>query len=194
MMILNNEVFLPISANMLDMENVIATSDDCTIPLKRTSDNKKCYDEMYRYLGKGSGFMFDIMKSQLNLVVRLNSIGQFDFFVSADFTEFRIEEVDDDFLSNHREKMSVVLLDEELSKIFPVLSGLFGDEPSIEDLRLQVVDAIPKEHMQDTMLFSEEITQKGYNSVWVSQDFKRCVLAFIEDVGNKNGLVKAYIY
>lgn len=194
MMILNNEVFLPISANMLDMENVIATSDDCTIPLKRTSDNKKCYDNMYSYLSKGAGFMFDIMKSQLNLVVRLNSIGQFDFFVSADFTEFRIEEVDDDFLSNHREKMSVVLLDEELSKIFPVLSGLFGDEPSIEDLRLQVVDAIPKEHMQDTMLFSEEITQKGYNSVWVSQDFKRCVLAFIEDVGNKNGLVKAYIY
>lgn len=193
-MVLNNEIFLPISVDMLDIDNVIATSDDFTIPLKRTHDNEKRYDNMYSYLGKGARFMFDTMKSKLNFVVRLNSIGQFDFALMADFKEFRFEEVDDDLLSYHREKMSVVLLDEELSKIFPVLSGLFGDEPDIEDLRLQVVDAIPKEHMRDTKLFAEEVTQKGYHSVWVTQDFKKCVLAFIENINNKQDVINVYTF
>lgn len=193
-MVLNNKVFLPISADMLDMDNVIATADDFTISLKSTPDNQKRYDYMYSCLGKDAGFTPEITESQLNLVVRLNSIGQFDFALMADFKEFRFEEVDDDLLSNHREKMSVVLLDEELSEIFSVMSGLFGDEPDIEDLRRQAAAAIPKEHMQDTMLFSEEVTQKGYRCVWITPDFEKCVLAFIDDVESKNGLVKVYVY
>lgn len=55
MMILNNEVFLPISVGVLDMENAVEGEDSFTIPLRRTADNEKRYDEMYRYLGKGSG-------------------------------------------------------------------------------------------------------------------------------------------
>lgn len=143
---------------------------------------------------KALGFMFDIMESKLELVVRLNSISQLDFAVSADFKEFRVEEVSDCLLSKYHEKASVVLLDEELVEVFSVVSKLFTSEPSIEDLRIQVASVIPKEHVQGTMLFSEELVQGSYRSSWVSQDFKRCILALVEDCMIPNGLVKAYVF
>lgn len=193
-MILNNEVFLPVSVSMLDMEKAVCEEDDFTIPLKRTVENQDRYDEAYCYLGKGSGFMFDIMESKLNLAIRLNSIGQLDFSISVDFVEFRTEDVPSDWLDTYQKKVSVVLLDEELVEVFPIVALLFESEPSIEDLRVQVADAIPTKHMKDTMLFSEEVTQKGYHSVWATQDFKKCILAFIEDIGTSNSLVKAYVF
>lgn len=192
-MVLNNKVFLPISTNILDTENISEDENEFTIPLKRTPKNQDRYDEMYCYLGKHSGFLFDITESKLNLVVRLNAIEQLDFSVSADFVEFRVEEVPEYLLEKHREQMSVVLLDEELVEMFPIVSGLFENEPSIEDLRIQVTSSIPKEYMQNTMLFSEEITQKGYHCVWVTEDFKKCVIAFIRNCKNPNELVKAYV-
>lgn len=197
-MTLNNEVFLPISVDILDMDNVIEAEEGFIIPLKRTVKNQKRYDNMYNYIGKYSDFAVEITESKLSLAVRLNSIGQFAFSLSADFTDFtdfNIQDISDVSADEHYEEVYVVLHDEELEAIFPIISNLFDSEKlSIENLRLQVASAIPKKHMKDTMLFSEEIIQNAYHCVWVTEDFKKCVLASIEDIENKSGLVKVCVY
>lgn len=190
-MMQNSIICFPISADILDVEYTTQAEDATIIPIKLTDENKKRYDETYATLGENCGFLYDITCSKLNLIVKVNAIQQFEFYIGASYREFCIEDIPYEQLEKYDNQVSITLSCEELLAV----SVLFNaDTPSIEDLRLQVSRAIPSEHMKDTMLFAEEETQRGYRSVWATEDFKKCVLAFIENVVDRGDVVKAFVF
>lgn len=193
-MILLQELIFPIVRDIFDMEHISQEEDHVTIPLKQTQDNQVQYDNTYALLGESSGFLIDITYSQLNLGVKLNSVGQIAFTVSACYKEFCLDDIPDEQLETYKNQISVCLSDEELADIYPTLLKLFCDNTNIEDLRLQAAKSIPAKHMENKELFAEELTQAGYRCVWTSQDCKECVLASIEDCEDSGGIVKAYIF
>lgn len=183
-----------ISQELLDMNNCEETEDGFAIPLICTEKNQDKYDELYCYIGEKAGFLIDITYSKLFLNVELNTMGQFTFSISAKYVEFSIDEVNVDALEKYDNQISVCLTEEELTLIYPVLVKQFSDDTNLEDLRLQVVRAVPGEYMNKTSLFAEEVTQTGYRCVWVSEDRKRCVLAEIGNRTDSKSMVKAYIF
>lgn len=193
-MILFQEILFPIAQDIFDMEHISQEEDKLIIPLKQTKDNQARYDDAYALIGENSGFLIDITYANLELIIKLNAIDQFDFLIGATYKEFHFEDVPDIQLDKYNTQFPISLSDDELISLSPILFELFDEHPLVENLRSQVARAIPQIHMKDTMLFSEELTQDGYRGAWVTKDFNRCVLAVVDDIGNKNGLVKAYVF
>lgn len=185
---------LLVAEDILKMDKVVKYEDTVSIPLTRIPNNQSEYDEFYSLMGEDSGFLNDITYANLTFNVKLNSINQFYFSVSANFKEFSLEDIPEYLLEKYNNQIQVCLSDEELEDIYHILFDLFYKDELIADMRLQVANSIPSEHLKGKKLFAEEVTNKGYRCVWTTPTVDKCVLGQVENINDNNGVVKAYIF
>ena len=111
------KITLTLSANILDTQHITQSETSYEIPLKRTRDNNKYYDDTYSLLARAASFHVDMEYSKLVLCVELNPINQYRFYLCADYKEFNMKDVTDEQLERFSIKQEVSLSDEEILNI-----------------------------------------------------------------------------
>lgn len=118
------KIKLQLSKNILDVKNSKESEHGVTIPLKRTRNNNKYYDDTYVLLARNLEFTQDNSFSNLSLCVEINPFNQYRFFLCADYKELNMRESTEELLERESVKQEISLSDEEIIDIRYVIKEI----------------------------------------------------------------------